>query len=316
MTTHTPPTRRTTARPVPHAPGTAEREADHVAEAVTDAGVVRDWSYRTVPVSAERRAIQYQRIPGELQTSVDLSLPEEELTRHHASILRTLAQFDESTPDTALLERTAADIVIELARRRALAAGRTFSDAAVARMRTYFVDNARTSRDSCIVALNKGLRLGTDTPGLPTTNKSIEATMGKVGGAGHTADAREIRFLTRGGGVAHGGARPEQLQESVWDTVIDASGGDPGWSVFTMSLLDGYHSVTLTLDATDPSRPRVYWSDQWTSKGGWKPYTRDTLDHEVTHLIQSWWDGQPVGGKHRPVVRVWRVRATAEGTQP
>ena len=77
-----------------------------------------------------------------------------------------------------------------------------------------------------------------------------------------------------------------------------------------MSLLDGYHSVTLTLDANDPTAPRIYWSDQWKSKGGWTEYTRATLDGEVTHLIQAWWDEQAVGKKFPPVIRLWRMRAT------
>jgi hypothetical protein len=85
-------------------------------------------------------------------------------------------------------------------------------------------------------------------------------------------------------------------------------GGDVGWSVFGMSLMDGLHSVMLTVDTHDPSNPRIYWSDQWKSKGGWKEYTRDGLDREITKLIQGWWDKQPEGGKHNLVVRVWRLR--------
>src|SRR5690606_34410068 len=98
-------------------------------------------------------------------------------------------------------------------------------------------------------------------------------------------------------------------QTSIWDTVIALSGGDPGWSVFTMSLLDGNHSVTLTLDANDPRAPRIYWSDQWQSQGGFKEYTRAALDTEVTHRVQKWWDEQAKGKKYTTVVRIWRISA-------
>jgi hypothetical protein len=83
-----------------------------------------------------------------------------------------------------------------------------------------------------------------------------------------------------------------------------------------MSIDDGNHSVTLTLDANDPRAPRMYWSDQWESKGGWKEYTRSELDAEVTRLVQGWWDKQKEGRKFKPVVRVWRVRATAATSGP
>ena len=75
-----------------------------------------------------------------------------------------------------------------------------------------------------------------------------------------------------------------------------------------MSLMDGYHSVLLTVDNHDRAKPRMYWSDQWQSKGGWKEYTRSSLDAEVVKLIQGWWDGQAEGKKHNTIVRLWRLR--------
>jgi hypothetical protein len=255
-------------------------------------------------------AIQRQEVPGELMSSPDVSsMTEEQLQERHDWILEVLAQFTESSRETALLESQAARLGVELARRRALAEGRTFDDASIQGMRRYFVDNARSERDSCIVALNKAMRRVTGQPKLPTTPESIEATMKRIIASGMSTEAREIRFQTRSGILTRGGARPERIDESVWDTVLAMSGGDPGWSVFTMSLLDGYHSVTLTLDASDPAQPRLYWSDQWQSKGGWKEYTRSTLDAEVTRLVKQWWDGQAIGRKHDPVVRLWRMRA-------
>ena len=86
------------------------------------------------------------------------------------------------------------------------------------------------------------------------------------------------------------------------------AGGDPGCRVFTMSFLDGNHSVTL--DANNPSAPHMYWSDQWETKGGWKEYTPSGLDAEVSRRPQDWWDEQEEGKKFNTVVRVWRVRAT------
>jgi hypothetical protein len=156
------------------------------------------------------------------------------------------------------------------------------------------------------------MKIVTGKPALPTTPATIERTMANIAASGHSGVAREVWFESKSGRVSQSGAlRPEKLQTSVWDTVMALAGGDPGWSVFTMSLLDGNHSVTLTLDANDPSAPHMYWSDQWGTKGGWKEYTRSDLDTEVTRLTQVWWDKQPEGRKFTTVVRVWRVSARA-----
>lgn len=198
---------------------------------------------------------------------------------------------------------------MELARRRALADGRTFSEEAVKRMRDYFIDNAKTQKDgACIVALNKGVKMLLNDPKQPTTNESIEKTMEKIAASGRSGDAREIYFKSKSGKITRGSSRPETLAESVWDAAITMADKDPGWSVFTMSLLDGYHTVTLTLDNTKLDNPHIYWSDQWGSKGGWMEYTKSSLDAEVTRLIQGWWDKQAEGKKHTTVVRLWRLR--------
>ena len=268
-----------------------------------------------------------ETIPTELRSSADIArMSDEELSQRHNQILEVLARFTRSTPDTVLLENEAARVGVELARRRAIAAGRTFTEDSIKTMKNYFVRNARKPakprenpppappggwQDSCIVALNKGMKIVTGKPALPTTPETIEKTMAKIAASGHSSVAREVWFETKGGKITSGGARPEKLQASIWDTVLSLAGGDPGWSVFTMSIDDGNHSVTLTLDANDPRRPRMYWSDQWESKKGWKEYTRSGLDAEVTKLVKRWWDEQQVGKKFTPVVRVWRMRATA-----
>ena len=270
--------------------------------------------------------LQLQTIPTELQSSADVGkMSEQELTDRHDRILEALGQFTMSTPDTALLEIEAARIGVELARRKALAAGRTFSEDSIKQMKEYFVKNSQKPakppknppppppggwQDSCIVALNNAMKLGTSNPDLPTTHKTIEKTMEKIAASGYSGVAREVWFEGESGRITKGGARPEKLHSSIWDTVMSLAGGDPGWSVFTMSIDDGNHSVTLTLDANDPRAPHIYWSDQWQSKGGWKEYTHSELDAEVTRLVQGWWDKQKEGRKFKPVVRVWRVRAT------
>ncbi|WP_431970463.1 eCIS core domain-containing protein [Nocardia sp. bgisy134] len=252
-----------------------------------------------------RGHLQRQVIPVPLRSSVDLTtLSEEELDDRHALIIEALSEFSQSTPDTALLEEEVGSIGSELTRRR------TFSSEAIAKMRDYFVQNARTRKDRCLATLKKGLRIVTAQPELPTTGDTIYKSMEKVAAAGFAGGARDIGFRSKTGRITRGGARPEKLDSSVFEAVLEMNEGDKGWSVFAMGVFSGFHSVTLTLDNSDPACPHLYWSDQYEEKGGWKEYAKKDLDEEVTRMVQDWWDEQLVGAKHGLVVRLWRLRST------
>jgi hypothetical protein len=249
------------------------------------------------------------QIPPELQTSVDLSkLTDPALQKRYDLVTSTLALFNQSNSETAILELEAGNIGIELSRRAALDAGRTFDEKAIDRMREYFIKNATSaSPESCIACMNKGLRLLLDDP-KQKMGSEVDKSMAKLGASGRAGQGRVIEFEDNKGRVTKGTLRPEKLHESVWDAVIEMSGGDPGWSVFGMSLLDGDHSVTLTLDNNNPGAPVIYWSDQWSTKGGFKKYDRAGLDAEVTHLTQAWWDKQAEGRKFNTKTTLWRLQ--------
>lgn len=248
-------------------------------------------------------------IPTDLKSSPAVRLmTKEALQKRYDRIVETLARFDISTPDTALLDQQLVTVSNELARRFALEQKRTFDQRVIDQMKAYLVENAKTERDSCIVCMNKGIRKLLEDPKQKLTPESVEATMELLRRSGRASEAREIGFNDVRGRLTRGGGRPHSLRESVSGAVLEMVGGDVGWSVFGMSLMDGLHSVMLTVDTHDPSNPKIYWSDQWKSKGGWKPYTRDALDLEITKLIKGWWDKQPVGKKHTLIVRLWRLR--------
>jgi hypothetical protein len=182
-----------------------------------------------------------QAIPTELRSSANVGqMTDEELADRHDQILEVLGQFAMSTPETALLEREAARIGVELSRRKALAEGRTFGEDSIKKMKDYFVKNSQKPakppknpppappggwQDSCIVCLNKAMKIGTGKPALPTTPETIEKTMEKIAASGHSGVAREVWFLGKGGKITRGGARPEKLQASIWDTVMSLAGG-------------------------------------------------------------------------------------------
>ena len=105
-------------------------------------------------------------------------------------------------------------------------------------------------------------------PKQPVTGDTIEKTMkvfqrDKIAGPQVTID-----FEDESGKVTMGARKPDHFRQnqSVWDTIMRIAGGDPGWSVFAMSLADGHHSVTLILDNNDVTSPKVFWCDQWPGR--------------------------------------------------
>lgn len=204
----------------------------------------------------------------------------------------------------------------ELARRAALAAGRTFSDADVTAARTSFEENAAKpkggGRKECIVILNSVLKDIWQDPTQRHTNQTIELAMQLFEAGGRAGAPREIWFTRSNGGITRGGARPEGVASSLWHAAVEMTGGDPGWSMFGLSLMDGYHALTLTVDNNDRSAPKVFLSDQvpgWTD--GWKEYAAADLEAHVLGMVQDWWDGMAEGRKHTTVIRLWRLRRRA-----
>lgn len=180
-----------------------------------------------------------------------------------------------------------------------------FAPERLARTRAMFEANAADTSErhmDCITTLNAGVRLLFDDP-LLQLGSQIDHTFRALQGVGLAGPARVIEFNDERGKLTYGVAAPRALRESVWDTLLGMAGEARGWNVFGLSLMDGYHSVTINVDTSDPSRPRMFWSDQWSSNGGFREHTRESLDAEVTRLTTSWWD--PVK-KFRTRTTLWR----------
>jgi hypothetical protein len=115
---------------------------------------------------------------------------------------------------------------------------------------------------------------------------------------------RDVEFLNAAGKPTIGVTAPDRLRESLHGVMVGMTGGQRGWSVFGLSLMDGYHSVALVLDQRDPAAPRVYWCDQWSSNGGWREHTRDSLDAEIERLTGNWWSESK---KPKTRATLWRL---------
>jgi hypothetical protein len=235
--------------------------------------------------------------------------------------------------------REALDEVIAVIASRAPAPGTgsaTFPAAAVERLHQYVLFAVQYNRHPhemrCINVLRHALMLlhGSRRHLGPTSRNTIDELMPGLQSAGLAGPGRTVRFLdARGRPIAHGsGRRPVAIEGNLWDTVIAMTGGDPGWSVFGLSVLDGFHSVLLTARVRPGHDPEIYWSDQTHRHGeGNERYRRSSdrgaatdqapppgrgihrgLDDYVVYFAQANWDDHAPRQRPFPILRLWRMR--------
>jgi Domain of unknown function (DUF4157) len=251
------------------------------------------------------------------------AMSDQQLQDRYDAIVAYFLAARQSTVGDDKLQKEAGQIGAILASR----AGRTFDAADIARMRAFFEANAKAPKPkSCIATLNEGVKMVLRKP-KQKTRGSVDETAAELQATGRAGAVRKVGFFDARGRPTTGTLSPVRLRESVWDAVITQAGGDPGWSVFVMSLMDGYHSVTLSLDNTDPAKPKIFWSDQWSTKGGFKEYTKATLDAEIEHLTHAWWEEEAAGigesarktgraVRMNTVVRLYRLRREPQHLGP
>lgn len=209
--------------------------------------------------------------------------------------------------DDGTMTRTIVSLSLLLLLAGSAAAQDVFPPERIALTRAFFEKNATSSNPmDCVTTLNAGVRILFDDPLVPTGSQ-IDRTMNALRGVGLAGAPREVNFYDERGRPTAGVTAPHSLRESVWDVVIGMTNGARGWSVFGLSLMDGYHSVTLNVDTSDPANPKIYWSDQWSSNGGFRLHTKASLDEEVRRLTVAWWS--PVK-KFKTRATLWRLVPT------
>jgi len=184
-----------------------------------------------------------------------------------------------------------------------------FTLAAVDKMREFFIKNANAGPDErldCITTMNAALRLLLNRPRHPVGN-AVDKTMNSLQRTGRAAGPRIIEFLDESGQITIGIKPPVKLSKSILAVMLEMADNEIGWSVFALSIMDGYHSVTLTLDNNDPKKPRAFWSDQWSKRGGWEEFDQEGLDKEITRHTIRWWDDFEPAKKPRTRSTLWRI---------
>lgn len=203
-----------------------------------------------------------------------------------------------------------------------------FSSGDVTKAEQAYIDNdaaagAKTvDRCACIVMFNVGLGqlLPLKTKQHPArsastrrvemaeiTTKSIEKAMAEVKKRGMAVGPTLIDFLDRRKRTA-GTLKPERLKASV-ENAVKAKATKNCWSAFGLSIMDGYHSVILLVDATTTT-PKLFWLDQFST--GVNDEVTGALDQRITDKTQAFWEEASTRTtkpfRSKTMVRFWQLR--------
>ena len=102
-------------------------------------------------------------------------------------------------------------------------------------------------------------------------NNDVNALVRRLKDSNYISSYDSVRFLSTRKGewaliskrdLVSRGLQPVMGEKSLWNTLLARVGKERGFSVFIISLCDGYHAAVLTLDHRNPSQLKVYWADQ------------------------------------------------------
>lgn len=200
------------------------------------------------------------------------------------------------------------------------AAAQTFSDQTIHEARLFFQANAASSnKKDCITTVNHAIReIFYRGRQLPRLGSRMDLTYDALVRAGCATGPRRIDFVDAAGRTTTGATTPARLRESVFDAAVALTGGVPGWHVIGLSIMDGYHSVTLVVDTRRPGQPYINYADQWFG-GGWKVFGRgDGLDAQLEQFTRNWYEGYMAsnrGVRPRTRITLWRLRPPGATTR-
>jgi hypothetical protein len=296
-------------------------------------------------------------VPQELLDKPDLTADSHQLHARYDNITPWLAQ--RLRPSELMLLMSNRWMILRELSERALRAGRTFTNADITAMRNFFATTAHqrerefqrlrsstsTTTDdwhvdelagknlhlSCIQVVRESLwKLFGDKAGLAIPKESKENAMDPTmtrlrTGPGRATEAQPFYYLskTRHRIPKGGGARPESLENSIWDWIIAATHDDPGWSVFGVSIMDGYHSVIISVDNSDLGSPKIYMSDHTRHhgpdafeemeraasghEGEYRSTSKRGLDEYILYASKVFWDENDDKTKPDSITRVYRI---------
>ncbi|MGV8017158.1 MAG: hypothetical protein AB2L26_03070 [Ignavibacteria bacterium] len=160
-------------------------------------------------------------------------------------------------------------------------------------IKSFIIENeSSANKMDCITTLNHAVRLLYADENMKLGSQ-IDKTMLKLEEYGKIEDSNIIEFLDSKGKKTTGVTEPFELSKSVWDTLIEMTNDESGYYFFGLSIMDGYHSVSLILNNNGDDKI-VYWCDQHSAC---EEFNRESLDEKITTKTVNWWKANAEDGK-------------------
>jgi hypothetical protein len=177
----------------------------------------------------------------------------------------------------------------------------------IERMKKFFNENFKLSkppRMDCITTLNHGVRMLYGDMKMKLGSQ-IDKTMEKLNERGKISDKKIVEFKDAKGKVTTGVTEPVSLTSSIYDTILQMTGNENGCFVFGLSIMDGYHSVTVIVEKTEGDI-ELFRCDQ--NEGAVKN-NKEELDGYVTDKTVKWWKSNAENGKKMKTrATIWMLK--------
>ena len=145
----------------------------------------------------------------------------------------------------------------------------------------------------CLVLARENAKIVLGVGTIPELRKGLDGTMTNflkdMHSSGYAGDLSQVNFSDQKGNLIRNGEKEIYgfSGPTIEATMIDLAKDKPGLHVFGVSIADGHHSVTITLDNTNPNSPiyKVYDQTGKPWENG-RPYQNGTLDGSIINYIK------------------------------
>ncbi|MBZ0202492.1 MAG: hypothetical protein K8I03_05700 [Ignavibacteria bacterium] len=174
-------------------------------------------------------------------------------------------------------------------------------------MKKFFNENSKLPKGKkmvCIVTLNHGIKLLYGDMKMKLGSQ-IDHTMNKLVELNKISKTEVIEFNDKNGKITTGVTEPEALSKSVYIEIMNMIGENMGCFVFGLSIMDGYHSVTILVDKS-VEKNEIFRCDQ--NEGCFKSNEKE-LDAYITSKTIKWWNNKAKEGtKMKTRATIWMLQ--------
>lgn len=168
-------------------------------------------------------------------------------------------------------------------------------------MKDFLISNARNYTSSthmdCITTVNHAIRLLFKKNNLVLSDR-MTRTMNKLDGYGMVKAEFTIDYLDISNKICKRNTpfKAKKMQNSLFKQIDKLISCQIGYHIFGVAIMDGYHSMILTVNNIEPCKKQYILSDQnldsppdYNYTSGWKEFKNGKeLDDWITHKTVTW----------------------------